>query len=169
MKKIACLVALLATTTISAQELWGGAQYGMTEEQVSSTSKGVNPIPNGDHLANGAIEKLRKGGIEIAQQKFTASYFFLDGKLDQVTLSADKGIAYNQASISADQIKDALTSKYGAPLRCKQQTGELMKGFSCNWAKSGGNVRLLLMGIGDADPIFNIVYQARLAIDAANL
>ena len=168
MKRIVCFAALVASVSSYAQELWGGAQYGMSEDQVSAAVVDTKPAaPN--RLGNGAVAKLQKDGVEIASEQFTAQFYFLDDKLDQVMLFVPKGRSYQQVSVAADQIKDALTSKYGAPLRCEKHAGNVMRGYSCHWAKDGGNVRLLLLGIEDGTPTLNIAYQARLAKDAAKL
>jgi len=155
---------------VSGPELWGGAVYGMTPEQVRATSseiaEAVQPL---DKLQNGALKLLLRKGVEIANTKFDAQYFFLDGKLHQVTLGLNDPKSYSEAEFSAKQIKEALTSKYDAPLGCDPFSGAFVKGYSCNWKRPEGNVRLFLAASDERSPVLNIAYQVSLAQDASKL
>lgn len=163
-------VAPVVATPASGPELWGGAIYGMTPEQVKATSSEIaHAAQPPDRLQNGALKLLLRKGVEIANTKFAAQYFFLDGKLHQVTLGLDDPKSYSEAEFSAKQVKEALTSKYGTPLGCDHFSGTSLKGYSCNWKRPDGNVRLFLAGSDETSPALNIAYQVGLAQDASKL
>lgn len=154
----------------SGPELWGGAIYGMTPEQVKATSSEIADASQPpDRLQNGALKLLLRKGVEIANTKFDAQYYFLDEKLHQVTLGLGEKKVYSEAEFAGKQIREALTSKYGDPLSCDHFSGTLTKGYSCNWKRPGGNVRMFMAAVDEASPTLNIVYQVHLAQDASKL
>lgn len=162
-------VAAIAIPT-SGPELWGGALYGMTPQQVKATSAEIVDVEQGsDSLHNGALKMLERKGVVIANTKFNADYYFLAGRLQQVTLGLGEKKGFSDAEFSGKQIHEALTSKYGAPLNCDHFSGTLTKGYSCNWKRPDGNVRLFLAAVDEASPTLNVVYQVRLAQDASKL
>ena len=156
--------------TPKGSELWGGAIYGMTPDEVKSTSVEITDAEQpADELHNGAVQLLRRQDVVIANTKFDAKYFFIGGKLHQVTLALGEKKVYAEAEFSAKQIKEALTSKYGQPLSCDPFSGTLTKGYSCNWKRPDGNVVLFLAAGDELSPVLNVVYQVRLAQDADKL
>lgn len=160
----------VAATPASGPELWGGAIYGMTPEQVRATSSGIaDAAQPPDRLQNGALMLLQRKGVEIANAKFDAQYFFLDEKLHQVTLGLGDRKSFLDAEFSAKLVQEALTAKYGAPLSCDHFSGNPLKGRSCNWKRPDGNVSLFLAAVNEASVTLNVVYQVRLAQDASKL
>lgn len=161
----------LAAPQNNGAELWGGARHGMTADQVLAISADIKPkTAPSSTLYSGAEQLLERNGISIAGAEFDAQYFFLDGKLEQITLALDPtGKIFSEAEFVANEVKDALTAKYGPPLNCKDFKGGISKGFSCNWARQDGNTRLFLNAIDETEPTLNIVYQAQLAKNASNL
>lgn len=155
---------------ISGPELWGGAMYGMTPEQVRATSSEIaDAAQPPDRLQNGALRLLQRKGVEIANTKFDAQYFFLDEKLHQVTLGLGERKSFSDAEFSAKLVQEALTAKYGTPLSCDHFSGNLLKGHSCNWKRPDGNVSIFLAAVNEVSPTLNVVYQVRLTQDASKL
>lgn len=169
-KPVAQTMTSPAVAAPGGPELWGGALYGMTPDQVKSTSTEIADAakPAGT-LHNGSTQLFERRNIDIARTSFKAEYYFLDSKLNQVTLVLDEPKVYSEAEFSAKQIKEALISKYGHPLSCDIFSGGFTKGYSCNWKRQDGNVILFLAAVDEASPTLNIVYQVRLAQDASKL
>ncbi|MBL8355578.1 MULTISPECIES: hypothetical protein [Delftia] len=163
-------VAPAVAAPVSGLELWGGAVYGMTPQEVKATSAEVVDAEQApESLYNGASKLLERQGVVVANTKFNAKYYFLNDRLHQVTLGLGEKKVYSEAELAGKQIREALTSKYGDPLSCEHFSGTITKGYSCNWKRPGGNVSMFLAAVDEASPTLNIVYQVRLAQDASKL
>lgn len=162
-------MALLAVHTLaSAQSLWGGAEYGMTVEQVKSfIPKAITPsIPS--RLSDGAQGLLQLENVEIVNKKFTSSFYFIAGNLTQVTLSLEKGHTFDSAMLVFDSLSEALRAKYGREISRDIKRGMLNQARA-TWMMGRTNINVLAISVGENDATLNINYQVRVARDADKL
>src|SRR5262245_25895809 len=100
----AMALALLALPPfVSAQSLWGGTEYGMSVEQVKSAVPNVITPSRPSRLGDGAQGLLRLENVEIVN-RFAASFYFIAGKLTQVTLSVEKGQTFHGVLLVFDSL-----------------------------------------------------------------
>lgn len=152
-----------------AQVLWNGTSYGMSPVRVKALMpKAFNPGDKGDTLQDGSIELLRLKNVELVGQSFTASFFFRESKLRQVTLSADGERSLDSRGNTFDALAEALRVKYGKELN-RSQTGTGLASIEASWQSGKTNISLFMMEIGSGQSILNINYQVRLAAEASKL
>lgn len=150
------------------QALWKDSMYGMSEAQVLKVNPAaVKPIKS-SRLGDGAQQLLEVSGIEVVKTKFTAKFYFKEDTLRQVMLGMDDGPSAGQAELIWDELFTILSSKYGKELNRKNQAG-VLRIKNSTWVFGKTNISLLLMTVADGQPILNVVYQQRIAIDAGEL
>jgi len=161
-------LALLAVHTLtSAQSLWGGTEYGMSVDQVKSAVPNVTTPSNPNHLLDDAQELLRLENVEIVNKRFSASFYFIAGKLTQVTLSLEKGHTFRGATLVFDSLTEALRAKYGREINRDSKRG-VLNTASATWMAGRTNINVLAMGV-ENKALLNINYQVRVARDADKL
>ena len=77
MRILIAATLLTAYPLASAQSLWDGTAYGMSAEQVKKLIPNVTIPKNPSNLGDGAQELLRLENIEIVNNKFSASFYFI--------------------------------------------------------------------------------------------
>jgi len=169
---IAVLSGALFSPPSGAQELWHGAQYGMSTAQVLRVVPDAHAVHSDAQIkARGgwADELLRVEGIDLVTEKFDAHFYFLAGRLQQVTLS-QVGLKGYGADIAYQNLVTALRAKYGRETASKEKGG-FMTTKSTDWIHGRTNINLLLMysNSDENSPVLNINYQVRLAEDAEKL
>jgi hypothetical protein len=164
MKSKLLLIAALTLCAFSAQaqSLWGKTKVGMTVEQVKAAYPGAYDPPGDDKLGSGALELLVVEGVQLADTKFKARFFFADGKLSNVLLGLDQEFANVGSGWAVyDTIKNALSSKYGNPTDVENKSDSFTKKMSADWVSGPLSVSVLYMAIGaeDKKPVLNIAYK----------
>jgi len=167
--RVICLSAsfLLAPVSAHSQVLWQTAQFGMTVDGVLKAVPGsskYDPAP-GDKLGDGALELVRGPTTQIANEDFLPEFFFQNGHLEQVTLSLQSVDTASNARLVFANLTTALRARYGQEISARPTA----IGLDSEWLSGKTNVTLILIAIGDTDPLLNIVYQVRLAGDASKL
>lgn len=171
MKLLRVIVAALAISVqlpSSAQTLWKDSVYGMTEVEVMKVNPSAVKTKKGSSLPNGAVQTLEVQNIEIVKRKFTAGFYFKDQKLNQITLSLNKGSNTLDASSKWDELYLALSAKYGKELSKKSQDG-ILKQKLAEWTAGKTNIQLLFLAVGEKDPILQIAYHQGITQDAEKL
>lgn len=162
-------LALLALPPLaSAQSLWSGTEYGMSVDQVKSVVPNVTTPSSPSRLGDGAQELLRLENVEIVNKRFAASFYFITGKLTQVTLSLEKGHTFHGALLVFDSLTEALRAKYGREINRDIKRGVLNRA-TATWMAGRTNINVLVMSVGEDDALLNINYQVRVAQDADKL
>jgi hypothetical protein len=122
----------------------------------------------GREQLRGAVELLHLRNVEIANEKFTASFYFTSEKLTQVTLSLAKRRAFGQVLIVFKSLTEALRAKYG-----REISNDILRGpgnrATATWMSGSTNIGLYAVGIAEHDALLNINYQVRVARDAEKL
>ena len=107
------VLCVILTGSISfAQSFWGATQHGMSEPEVRAVVPDATPPSDPATLHSGALELLRLNRVELAQETFAGRFYFLAGKLHQVTLSLE-GATRERMSGAFDSVAKELRAKYG--------------------------------------------------------
>lgn len=171
MKKLLAIVIFswIFAAGLHAEPLWGKAEAG------ASLSAIANIYPDGitvDHdqknrVKSGAILRYQLEGVQIADEKFNSAFFFLEDKLDQVTLSLKtEGQSQFDCDHTTNAVIEGLKSKYGDPL--KRETSESSRNFSWSYGKTTVSLFAQNMAIIKYCSIY-IFYNQRIAESANNL
>lgn len=163
--RLSMVLALLTVHTLaSAQSLWGGTEYGMSVDQVKSVVPNVTTPTSPSGLLGGAQELLRLENVQIVNKRFAASFYFIAGKLTQVTLSFEKGHTFRGAMLVVDSLTEALRAKYGREINRDIKRG-VPNIASTTWMAGRTNINILAMGV-ENEAFLNINYQVQVALDA---
>ena len=86
-KKLAIFI-LISTSSImvGAQQLWNGTTWGMSESTVKRMFPNIVTTKSEISSFDSAIPVYDLNGIDLEGDKFTATFFFRDGKLIKVRL-----------------------------------------------------------------------------------
>ena len=122
-------------------------------------------------------EPTRRGGtsdywqvndVRIADEKFTASFYFREHRLDSVILRPQSREPHKMAAI-AETLRAALMQKYGQIAGQSQSKGEFIRGSRVSWITDGTTVSLETIE-GSSGPIsLQVRYDSRISNAASNL
>ena len=149
--------------------LWQDVRYGMTEAELREAIPGTRRSPDPEPLRNGARVLLVLGDVEILDRRFTAKFYFLHDTLHQVTLSMTPTPSGSAGEIAFRDFRTALGVRYGAEAdtrSAKDARGTLL---ASTWIHGPTNIELVFLSVAGEPEYFNIVYQARLGVEAAKL
>jgi hypothetical protein len=165
------IIGLSAAVTISAQELWKGAQYGMTKERVQALFPNVTEASgHRDRMRNGALGLLKINQVTVSQSPFEVTFYFLDGKLDEVTLVAMGQTNDYGAKLLYDHLHVDLVAKYGNPIGSDHSDTEGMVEDKADWTSGTTNIVALYLAVkGANEPVVSVTYQTRISDDNKNL
>jgi hypothetical protein len=163
------LATVLTALPASAQKLWRETTVGMSPAQVQMRVPEAVVISSDQATLNGGeLELLRVEQFELLKEKFSASFFFKDKKLAQITLSAKEQMTFPSALRLFESLSEALTVRYGRPIR-SSVTDEPFNEASANWQSGKTNISVLVMSVAKEHLVFNVSYQTRLAAEAGKL
>lgn len=173
MIRFGTVIAALAVAGLSgsaaATPLWQNVESGMTAAQIKRSQPSAQTSDNPDPLGNGATCDLTIPALAIGTDEYRVCFFMLHGRLVEVMLTAKNP---NEAMFR--ETINLLRSKYGPELGAGEPLCKpgVMTMCEASWAlKSGVNVDAVFdrMEGYDPNPVFNIVYQTRIAADASKL
>lgn len=163
-------VATLAfANTAQATTLWQNAETGMTRVQVKTAFPNVTPPAKVSALYDGVRCELAIHDYDVSSYKYEVCFYFLNGKLTQVTLTGAK-----PTQPQFEDLVSLLRVKYGPEIQTGQPLCKAGSMTMCNadWAvKSGANINVVFITFGPADDqaVLNINYQTRIAKGASKL
>jgi hypothetical protein len=151
-----------------AQQLWQHTSVGMTVDQVKAGDpSAVAPDGAPSRLADGSLGLLQGPALDLVGKQFSVTYYFKGDRLTRVHLS-HRGPPTAQATARLfEDLRLALESKYGAPVRLKR-SGELMSMYQATWL--AGATTIDLTGIfASTDGLLVVSYSGRAASEAGKL
>ena len=140
----------------------------MTIDQVIKIVKLAKTPGNPHVLGDGARELLRIEDIKIVNNNFYASFFFLNGRLTQVTLSVENAGSFEDAIRVFNSLTEVLRVKYGTEIMRNVKRGTLNTA-DAQWMSGRTNINVSAMSVGDNLASLNINYQVRIANEADKL
>jgi len=114
-----------------AQVLWNGASVGMTPAEVTAVFPQAG---QGEREGTDDRMSLRVNNLRAAGHDASAVFDFEQNRLTRVQLILIPGTS--GTSISPDDIRGDLTSKYGAPINCYQTNAR------CEWRAGDIDIEL---------------------------
>jgi len=149
--------------------LWQEARYGMSEDELRATIPGLRRSPDPEPLRNGAKALWMLEGVEVLDRRFIAKFYFLDKALHQVTLSMTPVPQGREGESAFRSFRTTLGIKYGQEINTSGVRDERGTVLASTWLSGPTNVELVFMSIEHEPEYFNVVYQARLGVEAAKL
>lgn len=174
MKKTLSYVLTFTTLSFSSfsfsQELLGGTEVGMTPSEVIRTTSGADLINGGSFLANGATELVRNRNYPLVGEDFTQGFYFLNNKLDQVTLTLKRERGFNDTLLVFESLVQALRAKYGGEINYSIKNVGVINKAEADWfTEAGVNINVSAMAVGGDDAYLNVNYQTRISEDVDRL
>jgi hypothetical protein len=156
---ITVLIVLLFASDVRGQALWHGTEYGMTLEQAKAhVPDAVRPVKP-KHRSDGAEELLRLDDVALVGKRFSASFFFSDGKLKEVSLSLEEGHDFESAMRVFDSLVEDFRAKYGHEIMRQTMKGTFSNTANATWLSGQTNITLFATSVGENDATLNINYQ----------
>lgn len=164
------MAVMVAGAPAGAQELWQGTKIGMSPEQVLAVvPKAAPPESKPSTLNSGAIEKLRIPRVEISGTPFVARFYFDATGLVQVRLAANEfGDNVSMAGVAFDTLLAPLQAKYGPTTPSRRKSG-FLELRQAEWVSGRTSVKMIMMAVGNKDPILDITYDVSVAAEADKL
>jgi len=170
MKKVLFVAAIAACTSVIAEPLWGLSEHGMSVDDVLSKYPSVKAVTPSDknRLKSGATLLLKIENIPVAEEPFEVGFYFLDGKLDQVSLSHTRnGATLDDCEYTNKRLTEALRSKYGKELAYSSNPN-LGKSSNISWASGKTSITSNMFAFPGSCNIF-INYNQRISSTSNNL
>lgn len=153
----ACMAALLASA--QAQDLPGGAQLGMSRQQLRQALPGLRPVHRPVRLAGGLVGSWTGPAAALAGVAMAPTYFFAQGEL--------RRIEYLAAPDADAQSFDALLA-WGRGNWGPELASQGPEGSYATWSPDGMAVYLQRTGGGER-PQVRLVIKADEGKDASEL
>lgn len=158
---VTVLVILLFASNVSGQALWHGTEYGMTlEEAKAHVPDAVRPLKP-KHRSDGAEEMLRLDDVTLVGKRFSASFFFSNGKLKEVSLSLEEGHDFESAMRVFDSLVEDFRAKYGREIIRQTMKGTFSNTANATWLSGHTNITILATSVGGSDATLNVNYRAK--------
>ena len=158
---ITVLIILLYASNVRGQALWHGTEYGMALEQAKEHAPdAVRPLKP-KHRSDSAEELLRLDDVALVGKRFSASFFFSDGKLKEVSLSLEEGHDFESAMRVFDFLVEDLRAKHGHEIIRQTMKGSFSNTANATWVSGQTNITLFATSVGENDATLNINYQVR--------
>jgi hypothetical protein len=116
-------------------------------------------------LQDGANELLRVEHFDLLNEFFTASLYFKERKLSQVTLTLTGEKSFDSALRTFDSVSAALCSKYGQEVS-RRVSNSPFPSAQATWLCGRININVTVLSVATGHLVFNINYQATLAREA---
>jgi hypothetical protein len=160
---------LIHCNVAAAQELWRGAEYGMTVEQVRKVvPEAVTPASEPSLLGDGSVELLRIDGYKVGAFEFDVSFSFKDGRLEHIALKREEK-SWFSGKLVFEELTTLLRAKYGAEISSKDNSVGILKLQIREWLSGRTDIGLVALATDDGPATIGINYQVRIAKAADKL
>lgn len=138
--------AVLAASSASAQDLWRGANAGMTPAEVAAAFPDAVPT---DPTKPAIRYELR--GLSLIGLPWRAAFHFTeDDRLRAVILSPAENANIGSGQIGFSQLRRDLIAKYGDPLACDEGgVRGVVATSTCDWSSGAVAIKLKRDDFGD--------------------
>ena len=157
---IALLILVAITSSAEAQNLWNQTEYGMTPKQVQSIIPNTVSITESQELPDGSVSSLRRDGIYLVDNIFSAYFYFKENKLTQVVLSLAEPLSFEKIMDVFNITREALNRKYGEEddYSEEQIEGIFIK-FYAIWSYAGTDISLEMTSFNESTAELSVNYQ----------
>lgn len=172
---------LILAPGVAAQTLWRGVPVGATPAEVRAA------VPSAERAEYESFpmlseDVLRVGDLTVCGMPFEAVFFFDDADRWEDRALTRVGVYVVTSELMSDGraevlyrcLVDALTYKYGAPLRLEPEPEDALRFRRGTWMNGATNVSLLVapteeLGFGVKQTPISVTYGTGVARNAANL
>lgn len=171
MRTLIGAIAILAFSNLAhAEVLWGKVESGASVDDVAKSYPNGNRITPNDkqQLKNGASLQYKVESVDVVNKPFDAAFYFLEGKLYQVSLTYRSKESTHVCELTSDSVQEALASKYGKEIKA-ERSGGLGVSKSASWISGKNTISLDMFSFGNPDCTIFVTYSPRLAEGSANL
>ena len=175
MQSFKTLIAFIFITSlsaqVSAQQLWNGTAYGMSEDTIRNMFPEVTLVKN-NNPGSGITSVHELNGIDLEGDIFKAIFFFKQGKLIRVSLLSENIKEIYWAIKKTNRLENILTYKYGTPYDSDDKTHrERFKYKNVHWKNGKTEITLSIYDTPPNSKIeiatIAIIYDAKF-LDAAS-
>lgn len=159
MRHLLFFVCLLLAAPVFANELWGGARVGMTVDEVAGLFPDASRDVEPGRYANGSANELTAPGPTLSGLRFRVDFTFLDGKLTDVRLVLDEKRTFKEVGVLAAEVRQGLTSKYGAPISWEERLDGVVPKYDGTWRFEGVLIGFHAMAVVDSPASVQIRYH----------
>lgn len=163
-----CL-AFVVLECASAQALWKDTAYGMSLDEVRQRMPDAISPPESSALHSGAKCLLELEHVLVLGDAFSACFYFIDNRLQQVTLTHSNPDNFGVAALDFEKLLTALRAKYGKEVKSKKSNATTYDIRGATWTSGKTDISLNLIAVTGSDAILNIVYQTQVANNMDNL
>ena len=139
---VAFIIILITSISARSQQLWNGTSYGMTENTIKNMFPNTVSTKSKKSSWDSAIPVYDLNGIDLEGDKFTATFFFKDGKLIKVRLYPQELEGTERIFYKANRLEEIITSKYGIPYKSE---GENLKYKTTRWKNKKTEIMLVAL------------------------
>lgn len=168
MKTAYVLGAALFPLFAHADVLWGRAVAGASLDEIRQVHPGGEEVAPDDKkkLKSGAVLRYRLSGVQIVGEQFDASFYLLNDKLEQVTLSLVAKKENYDCAYLITSVHEALIAKYGEPI--KNQRSQLSSQASWTMGKTSVSTHSMNLANVQSCTVW-IFYNQRISESSGNL
>lgn len=154
------LFLLLPNAALSA-ELWGPATAGMSTNEVMDVVDGAYRIEDeeGNRLATGAVEAVRRDDAELAGETYTQRFYFLNDRLAQVTMKLNDTRDFDYMLGFVESLTEKKRNQYGKEVDSEVRASGPIRQATVSWIDGNRRVSIFLMSQGPENSLLNVNYQ----------
>ncbi|APX93772.1 hypothetical protein BWR19_12945 [Halomonas sp. 1513] len=155
------LLLLLLPTAALAAELWGPASAGMTIDEIMDVVDDAYRIEEleENRLTTGAVEAVRRDDAELEGEAYTQRFFFLNGRLTQVTMRLNDTRDFDSMLEFVESLTETMRDQYGKEADSEVRASGPIRQATVSWIDGNRRISIFLMSQGPDDSLLNVNYQ----------
>lgn len=158
---ITLLIVFAVASRAEAQILWNQSESGMTPKQVQTIIPNVVSTTEPKMLPDGSVSSLRRDGLYLVDNIFSAYFYFKVEKLTQVILFLAEPLSYDRIIDVFDNTREALNKKYGEEEFYNEEHVEgIFIKFYAFWSVAGTDIALEMISFDESAAELSVSYQA---------
>lgn len=135
-----------ASQSIYAALAWEELKFGMSPDEVISVVQHSTRVENNETTAKPVKELVRVNDYDLADLKFSMSFYFIENKLSNILLTRKIDENFDQALDIVKGVKSILSERYGQPNDSKIDNLLFVKESTTSWVSNGLSVSLVITG-----------------------
>lgn len=161
---------LYVTNVAKAQELWNGASYGMSLEEVKAVfpdavESSANEIQD-SRLFDDSTALLKIKNFLLADRTFQVNFYFLKNKLERIHINLDGNDSFKSRLAMFNKLVPILKERFGkngVSKKSPRSTGLVVDSRTVEWISGKTQIELYFIGIKDSDhiPVVQISYAKK--------
>lgn len=142
---ILLLTICFASKSVIAQEFWGGASYGDSEQKIKELYPNFTNHDKSENLKEIGMSSVIELQTFLAERKFNVYFYFANNRLINVNLIAERILSEAEADAFMLLMVKALNSKYGSATRIQNLQAVMEEGKAMFFEFNNNETRILLV------------------------